>query len=533
MGYAGEVSGAAEEPWKVGDLVAGRYVLTGPPIGSGASGVVYPADDAEGRPVAVKRLHRELGSDSLRFERLRRELRRASRLRHPHILRVRGLVAHGRASALVTDRVDGGSVEQLGQPLGPDGAIAVGIGVAQALAAAHREGIVHGDVRPGNVLVGSAGASLFDFGITEVARLGELRPGETPPEVLDGSPPTERSDLYGVGLVVYRAVMGQAAFSGPTAWARIGRQRDGQLDVEGLEPGLASCLARLLHPDPLQRPSSAVTVIAMLRVVQRRPQRPARVPRARLAPMRLRRRWCVHGTDPTTGAQALLRTDLTHREARRLVRRLRGEGWQVQRARTALGPGDLLFTLMMGALGFVVLPVVGFPLFAWASLRWRSSRTNHELPRALPRVMAPLPPRRVPAGGEVALTAGLLLLLTAGLLVVWPMASLFSMLALVALVSHALGREVQTPSQLARQARIDNGLVLARRELRDGERGGRPIDEVLGLLGSLDALEAAWRAGEVSDDDTLRRLEALTPADRKTASSTSPAVHPAPGPPSG
>ena len=309
--------------WPVGERVAGQYTIVGPPIGSGASGVVYPAEDDRGRRVAAKRLHDVVSTRPERFERLRRELRRADALQHPHILPVVGLVAHGRSTVLVTARIDGGAVSELSRPLDHEAALTLAVQVAQALVTAHGAGLVHGDVRPGNVLLGSKGAALFDFGLAGVARMTELRPGETPPEVLDGAPPTERSDLYGVGLVLYRAVTGRPAFAGPTAWARIGRQRDGQLRIDDEVPdGVAACLRWLLHPDPLRRPPSAVSVIRMLRLVQRRPDRPARVPRARLAPLRFRRNYSVHGVDPSTGARALLRTDLTRAEARKLARRL-------------------------------------------------------------------------------------------------------------------------------------------------------------------------------------------------------------------
>lgn len=513
------VDRSATEEWPVGEEVAGRYTIVGGPIGAGASGVVYPGVDAEGQPVAIKRLHRSVTREPDRFARLQRELGRAHQLRHPHILPVRGLVAHGRDTALVTALRDGGVVSQQ-EALGPEVAIALGIQVAQALVTAHRQGVLHGDVRPGNVLLGPAGASLFDFGLAGMARIGELRPGETPPEVLDGAPPTARSDLYGIGLVMYRLATGRDAFAGPTAWARIGRQREGHLATDALPLGLATCLGWLLHPDPLRRPTSAVTVIRMLRLVQRRPDRKARLPRRHIAPVRLRRGWSVHGVDPLTSASALLRTDLTRTEARRLARRLAGEGWKVRAERTALGPFDVALTVAAGGVGWFVVPVVGAPLFAYLALRWRSSRTRHELPSALPAVTAPLPPRRLPAGGEVAITVGLLLILSAVLLVVWPMAALFSLLLAAVLISQAWARRVDSASEVARRARIDNAFVLARRDLRALEQRDLPLDHLLGRLGALDALEASWRGGDIDDDAVLLSLEAAPAAESEARSQT-------------
>lgn len=491
------------DSWAPGDRVAGRFTVKGPPLGQGATGVVYPGVDLDGSRVALKQLRPGLVDAPDRLARLQRELARADRLAHPNVLRVRGVFPHGATTVLVTDRASEGSLAEVVGALEPAAAVVVALHVARALAAAHAEGLVHGDVRPGNVLLDRDGARLFDFGLAGAARIGELRPGETPPEVLDGAPPGERADLYGVGLVLYRAATGHAAFEGPTAWSRIGRQREGALDLDGLPAGLSACLALLLHPDPLRRPPTAVAVLRLLKRVQRRPDRRVRAPHRPLAPLRLRGRWGVHGVDPATGSRAMLRTGLGGAEARRLARRLEGEGWAVRADPLALGPGDLLWALLPTVLLGALLPVVGLLPGFYLGLRWRSARVRHELPQALPTVLAPLPPRRLPAGGEVAVVSGLLLLLAAAVALVSVHAALLPLAVAAGLVAqHARRRRLPTEAVL-REGRVEGALLLARRDL-DRRAPDLPLDELLGRMGALDALEAAWRAGEVGADEVLR-----------------------------
>jgi hypothetical protein len=408
---------------------------------------------------------------------------------------------------LVTDRADGGSVAELPEPLPMEAAVWVGLQVARALIAAHREGLVHGDVRPGNVLLGRDGALLFDFGIAGVARLGELRPGETAPEVLDGAPPSERSDLYGLGLVLHAAATGRPAFDGPTAWARIGRQRQGTLAVDDLPAGLATTLRHLLHPDPLQRPPSALAVVRMLRRVQHRPDRQVALPRRWFAPLKLRPRWGVHGIDPSTGAAAMFRQGITRTEARRLARRLEGEGWQARADPLALGPTDLVWVTLGALLVGAVLPLVGLPLGAVATLRWRSARTRHELPQALPDVLAPLPPRRLPPGGEAAVLTGLLLLVTAVTAVVSGWVAMVPLMGALAVMASAWRAAPDPPSVVARRGRIEGALRLARRQLDRAGPDELPLDALLGRMGALDALEEGWRSGQLSDEEVLGRLQ--------------------------
>jgi len=493
--------------WNPGERIAARFTIDGPPLGEGASGVVYPAIDGAGAPVALKRLHPEVLEDRRRFQRLQREVARAGRLSHPNILPVRGLFPQGDDTVLVTARAAGGSVAELSTGLSPEAALVVALHVARALVTAHGHGLVHGDVRPGNVLLGEDGALLFDFGVAGAARVGELRPGETAPEVLDGAPPGERSDLYGLGLVLFHAATGRAAFDGPTAWSRIGRQREGRLDTEGLPEGLAACLRHLLHPDPVQRPPSAVAAIRMIRIVQRRPDRPCRVPRRRLPPVGLRRVWGVHGVDPSTGSRAMLRTGLSRREAQRLARRLDGEGWAVRADPLALAPVDLGWVLLLTLAFGMVLPALGAPLGLWLGARWRGGRVRHELAQALPNVLAPLPPRRIPPGGEAAVMVGLLLLMAAALSLVSGWLALAPLTGVVALVARGLRGGGEPASVAARRGRIEGAFLLARRDLDRLGIDEVPLDELLGRVGALDALEASWLDGDVSDEEVLHRLD--------------------------
>jgi hypothetical protein len=492
---------------EVGQRLAQRFTIDGPALGWGTTGVVYPAIDADGRAVVAKVLHPQLTLDGRAFARLEATLARSTSLRHAHIVEVLGLFIHGRQSILVSERVAGPTVAGLSAPLPVEAVIAMGMQLCSALAHAHAVGVVHGDVRPGNVLLGPDRAMLFDFGVSGPA-LGSLRPGETPPEVADGAPPGERADLYGVGLVLARAALGRDPFPMETPWARLGAQRKGLPDLgDRLPIGVDTLLRQLLHPDPVRRPASARALRQVLRRLFQRPDRVTRV-RTSLAPWSWRRGWVVHGVDPVGGGAALIRARLTRGEALRLTRRLEGEGWTARAERVALAPNDLLWTLGAGALGAIILPVIGAPLFAWTALRWRSGRLRSELPQVLPLVRAPLPPVKLQSG-EGLIVAGLAMWFAA---VVWwfsPWLALAPLLLAGALVARAM-RSREDPALIARRTRVLGSFEVARRQI---EARSLPVDRALGLVGALDALQGEWEDGRATDDDVLLGVERVGRSD--------------------
>jgi tetratricopeptide (TPR) repeat protein/predicted Ser/Thr protein kinase len=212
-----------------GDVIAGRFRVEAL-AASGGMGRVYRARDEGGAPVAVKVLFD--ADDEARFE---REARVLSTLRHPGIV---GYVAHGRTARgeayLVTEWLDGETLaERLERgPLGIAETVDLGRAVAEALAAAHREGIVHRDVKPGNLLLpsGRAGdARIIDFGIARAAgheaaltMTGAIvgTAGYIAPEQARGERDLDaRADVFSLGCVLFRCLTGRPAFAGDEALA--------------------------------------------------------------------------------------------------------------------------------------------------------------------------------------------------------------------------------------------------------------------------------------------------------------------------
>ncbi len=496
-----------------GTRIADRYVVTGPPLGRGTTGVVYPGrdEDAEargvGEAVALKLLHPTVITEPQAYRRLQRELTRATHVQHPHVLQVRGLVPHGRRTLLVTERVDGPSVAALEGILPTSAVIALGLQLCGAIACAHGQGLIHGDLRPGNVLVGPGGARLFDFGLADVAPM-QVRPGETPPEVLDGAPPSERSDLYGLGLVLARAALGHDPFRGGSPWARLGAQRAHEPCLMPLPIGLQHLIRSLLDPDPLRRPASALEVRRVLVRLRSAPERALAVRSRQGVAFGLRRTWAVHGIDPGTGGACLFASGVTGREARRLQQHLDRQGWTARAEPVAFGPGDAAWVAASALVGGVVLPLIG-SFFVGAMVgRWRVRRLRSELPVVLPACSVPLPPRR-PRGSEDLVAAGLLLLLTAGLGILsgW-LALVPAMLATTLIIRHS--RPGTDPALEARRARIALGFRALRSDI---EARGLALDRGLSATGDLDAMEAAWRSGEAEDHAVIGWLEARSADD--------------------
>src|SRR5215211_1446558 len=211
-------------------VLFGRYRLVAP-AGSGGTAEVWRAVDERTRSdVALKRLHPiVLATDSGR-RRLVREFRALRGLRHPNIVRVRDLEMARDDAALILDYVEGPSLRDRlagGERLSPEETARITTDIAAALSAAHAAGVVHRDVSPGNVLLGTDGrARLTDFGIASAGTdetavtatgtlVGTLR--YVSPEQLRGEPATPRSDLYGLAAITYEMLAGAPAFPATTA----------------------------------------------------------------------------------------------------------------------------------------------------------------------------------------------------------------------------------------------------------------------------------------------------------------------------
>ncbi|MGH9192882.1 MAG: serine/threonine-protein kinase [Acidimicrobiales bacterium] len=256
---------------------AGDYELERQ-IGAGASGTVWRARSRGpvARVVALKRLR--LGGGSGDLERLRREATLLAELDHPHIVRVLEVLHDVDGIALAMQFAPGGSLDDLLAERGrlaPGQVVAVAAPVAGALASAHRRGIVHGDVKPANVLFTSDGEPLLsDFGVART--LGGVTSDQVSgtaeymaPELLEGAHPDPRADVYSLGVVCYLALAGQPPYAGPVPLAVVRAADTGQhLRLESLthvpEP-LAEVVERAMDRDPERRFASADELARALR----------------------------------------------------------------------------------------------------------------------------------------------------------------------------------------------------------------------------------------------------------------------------
>jgi serine/threonine protein kinase len=268
-------------------LIHGRYLLQ-ERIARGGSADVWRGHDEElDRPVAVKLLHPHLVPDETARGRLAEEARLAASLTHPGIVKVYDVLPDGETPALVMELVDG---ESLDMRLAREGAvpprIAAGIGadVAEALAEAHRHGIIHRDVKPSNILIDREGrAHLGDFGIAhslgpEVQRLtmagtvvGTL--AYIAPEQLAGGEVGPRTDLFGLGAVLFEMLTGRPPFEATSQLGLAEAHAAGPPEMPGVDPALADITRACLATAPAERPPGADQVAAILRAIP--PMNPA------------------------------------------------------------------------------------------------------------------------------------------------------------------------------------------------------------------------------------------------------------------
>jgi serine/threonine-protein kinase len=260
-------------------LILDRYRLI-ERIAAGGSAEVWRAQDEQlDRPVAVKRLHPHLLPDEASRRRLVAEARAAGALSHPVIVGVYDVDATGESPALVMELVEGESlaarIERDG-PLEERAAAALTADLAEALYHAHQRGVIHRDVKPGNVLLAADGRTrLVDFGIAHSLApsaerltlagtvMGTLR--AMAPEQLTGGPITPRTDLYGLGVVLHEALTGHAPYPATSPVALADAQRSGPPAMGGIDPALAAVIAACLSYDPTSRPLHAGALATALR----------------------------------------------------------------------------------------------------------------------------------------------------------------------------------------------------------------------------------------------------------------------------
>lgn len=237
-------------------------------IGAGNHGVVFAAHDRHlGRDVALKRFSHYLADDPRAMRRITREVEALARVRHRNVVTVHDLVSLPDGDGelvphLVMELVEGTSVRELLQTHGPSPhALAMVRGVLDGLEACHRAGIVHLDIKPGNVLVGRDGAvTIVDFGIARAASDATATVAGTPhymaPEQYDGRSDA-RSDLYAVGCMLYECLTGRPPFDGTAAVQLLAHRERARPDARSAAPwvpgALAAVVQRAMAVDPAER----------------------------------------------------------------------------------------------------------------------------------------------------------------------------------------------------------------------------------------------------------------------------------------
>jgi eukaryotic-like serine/threonine-protein kinase len=273
----------------------GPYEILGS-LGAGGMGEVYRARDVRlDRTVAVKVLPAHYARHPEQRARLEREARAVSRLNHAHICALYDIGQQDGVDFLVIEHLEGHSLAARlkAGPMPLDQVLRYGIEVAQALHAAHLEGVVHRDLKPGNVMLTRSGAKLLDFGLAKVQEPGSSAPQQSltteglivgtfqymAPEQLEAREADARSDIFALGLLLFEMATGRRAFQGGNqASLAAAILKDDPPSLTTLRPGAPAGLERLvracLAKDPDDRVQSAHDVMQELRWIQEDLSRP-------------------------------------------------------------------------------------------------------------------------------------------------------------------------------------------------------------------------------------------------------------------
>ncbi len=261
----------------------GKYAIQGR-IGAGGMGVVWKANDPDlQRTVAIKVLGPHLRHSQTARRRFQREARAAAAISHPNVLTIHAVEEHEDTPFLVMEYVSGQSLKEYVTDKGKLTHFEVfqlASQIAQGLAAAHAQGVIHRDVKPGNVMLHDGGTRvrLADFGLaritfdnSELTSHGQYvgTPAYMPPEQLRGGKVDARADLFSLGCVIYYMLVGYPPFQGRTQGETIhkilGDEAKSLLEIDpSIPPFLSELVGRLLNRDPDLRYQSAFEVADVL-----------------------------------------------------------------------------------------------------------------------------------------------------------------------------------------------------------------------------------------------------------------------------
>ena len=246
-------------------------------IGEGGMGVVHLALDPHGRAVAVKVLRPHVAHDPEARARLEREVATLARIRHPRVAPIIDCDLSGDRPFVVTRYIAGDALDDRVDTRGPLSAgdlLLLARGLHGALEAIHAVGVVHRDLKPGNVLLEDDGEPVvIDFGIAHVAEDPRLTatglvmgtPGYLSPEVIEGAAVTAATDWWGWAATLAFAATGRPPFGRGSMNIVLTRVRAGNSDLEGVDARLEPLLSAALSPRPDDRPPAEIVMAALER----------------------------------------------------------------------------------------------------------------------------------------------------------------------------------------------------------------------------------------------------------------------------
>jgi len=281
-----ETMEAPREELTTGSTFAGRYQII-EELGKGGMGRVYKAHDTEIREkVALKLLKPEIASDEKTIERFRNEIRLARKIAHRNVCRMYDLGEERGTRFITMEYVDGedlkSTIRRIGRlPVGKS--IAIARQICEGLEEAHRLGVVHRDLKPGNIMLDKEGnARIMDFGIARLLKTKGITgagimigtPEYMSPEQVDGKETDQRSDIYSLGVILYEMVTGQMLFEGDSPFT-VGMKHKGEMPKNPKElnaqipDDLAVLILKCLKKDREERYTSAGELRSVLESIEK------------------------------------------------------------------------------------------------------------------------------------------------------------------------------------------------------------------------------------------------------------------------